>query len=168
MRKLNKNLFVTMVALLAIGFVSCRKEKIDTEKPTITIHAPHNQGHLLIGGKNGVHFDVEFADNVALKSYKVDIHNNFDGHSHQLPAVQRVQANNDSIAFSFMRAWNTIEGQKNAKVHQHEIKIPVEINGKPVKTGNYHFVVYCLDKAGNESFKAIDVKLSYHAEEHQH
>lgn len=174
MKKLN---FLSALLFIAVsvGFISCEREKIaekDTTKPVINLIAPADGDKLTIGDMNGVHFDVEFMDNEALSSYKVDIHNNFDGHSHA-PAA-RVNAATDSIAYSFNKTWDDIAGKRNTKVHHHQIRIPRKIDGKPIKTGKYHLVVYCLDKAGNESFVARDIELvhtggtNYHDHDHDH
>ena len=50
----------------------------------------------------------------------------------------------------------------------HKIVIPPTVNGKPLKEGNYHFMVTCLDQAGNEKFVVHNVKISYSAKEHDH
>lgn len=174
---MKKNNFLSLLLFVAIsiGFISCEREKIaekDTTKPVINLIAPADGDRLLIGDMNGVHFDVEFVDNEALGSYKVDIHNNFDGHAHA--PMARVSTATDSIPFSYNKSWSDIEGKKNTKVHHHQIRIPRRIDGKPIKTGKYHLIVYCLDKAGNESFVARDIELVYtggtnhHEHEHEH
>lgn len=169
MKKVN---FLTVVILVAlsVSFISCEKENIDTQKPTIQILEPGANEHLLIGDEEGVHFEVEFADNIALKSYKVDIHSNFDGHTHShAPAKVQATTTADSVAFSYNNSWNDILDKKNATVHHHDIKIPAMVNGQPVKEGNYHLLVYCVDKAGNESFEARDIVLTNNPDEvHEH
>ena len=37
---------------------------------------------LKIGNEKGVHFEMNLSDDVMLKSYKINIHNNFDHHGH--------------------------------------------------------------------------------------
>lgn len=150
---MKKSKYILVLLLFISIFItpSCEKHDADTEKPVITISGPKENDTLYIG--SGVHFEADFSDNIALKSYKIDIHNNFDGHSHKSILTD------DSIAFSFQKSWNFDEGLKNAHIHHHEIEIPNEIDNKPIKPGAYHFMVYCTDAAGNESWTAIAVKI---------
>lgn len=150
---MKNSIYILAILLFISIFVtpSCEKHDADTQKPVINISGPKENDTLYIGSE--VHFEADFSDNVALKSYKIDIHSNFDGHSHKNILTD------DSIAFSFQKSWNFDEGLKNSHIHHHEISIPNEINGKPLKPGAYHFMVYCTDAAGNENWTAIDVKI---------
>ena len=169
-----KKLFLVSIVLLStFVMISCEKNKKDTEKPTIKLIEPEN-GDALKPSDKGIHFEVEFADNEALGSYKVNIHPAFDGHTHEQAAPQF--AAGDSIAFE--KTWlesefiaageQSISGKRNTTIHHHKIVIPTTVNGKPLKEGNYHFMVTCLDKAGNEKFVVHNVKISYSAKEHDH
>ncbi len=142
---------VAIMLMTSIFFVaSCEKDKVDTQKPVITISAPQEEEALYIGAE--IHFEVDFTDDTELKSYKVDIHSNFNGHTHK-------GTNSDSVAWSFQQSWNFDAGQKNAHIHHHEIVIPSEFNGKKISQGDYHFMIYCTDAAGNESWIAIPVEI---------
>ena len=60
-------------------FVSCSKDdEGDTVKPVINLLEPEEGAVLKIGDANGVHFEMDIADNEAIASYKINIHNNFD------------------------------------------------------------------------------------------
>ena len=146
------------VCLLAISFLlfsSCDKnDDGDTVKPVINLIAPAENVALKIGDDRGVHFEMELSDNVMLKSYKVDIHSNFDGHTHS-------RASGLTVDFVFSKSWD-VTG-KNTHIHHHEIKIPSEAT-----PGNYHLMVYCTDVAGNESYVARNIVLSHDGEEHEH
>ncbi len=147
---MNKFKIFALVFLTIALFASCEKEEADTTKPTITVNAPGDEEVLYTGVD--VHFDVDFADDVELKSYKVDIHSNFDGHEHKNPTA-------DSIAWTFQKSWSFDAGLKNSHVHHHEIVIPTEVDGVKLATGDYHFMIYCTDAAGNESYVAIPVEI---------
>ena len=43
-----------------------------------------------------------------------------------------------------------------------------EVVESPIKEGNYHFIVYCTDDSGQESFVSTEIHISYDAEEHDH
>ena len=150
MKTKNKFGIVCLIAISSIFFYSC--EDGDTEKPVINLIEPAEGDVLKIG--SDIHFEMELSDNVMLKSYKVEIHSNFDGHVH-------VRSTNSTVDFTFNKSWNV--PQKNASVHHHEIEIPD--NATP---GGYHLVVYCTDVAGNESHVARNVVLSHTGEEHEH
>lgn len=49
----------------------------DTTKPVIDLKSPAEGGVLAIGSEHGVHFEMDLSDDVMLKSYKIEIHNNF-------------------------------------------------------------------------------------------
>lgn len=154
-----------LVCLMAISFVtfsSCDKDNdsSDTTKPVINLIEPEEGAILKIGDDHGVHFDVELSDDVMLKSYKVDIHPNFDGHVH---FASLKAASETTVDFTFSKSWD-VSGQKNTDIHHHEIKIPA--NATP---GNYHLMIYCTDAAGNEAHLARNIVLSTEGgEEHEH
>lgn len=142
--------YVYLICLTAASFLtfsSCDKEKTaDTVKPAIHLIAPEEGETLEIGDEHGIHLEMELSDDVKLNSYKVDIHPNFDGHSH-------TRAASETVDFRYVNRWD-VTG-KNAHIHHHDIKIPS--NATP---GNYHLMVYCIDAAGNETFVARNIVLS--------
>jgi hypothetical protein len=145
--------FICLTAMFSIVLNGC-KEDSDTTKPVINLIEPAEGDALQIGGEHGVHFEVEFSDNEMLASYKVNIHPDFDGHTHTL-------AGETTVDYEFEKSWS-ISG-KNADIHHHEITIPE--NATP---GDYHLMVYCTDAAGNESHIAVNVELSHDAGEEEH
>ncbi len=145
--------FLSAIILIVSAFAltSCERDEADTELPIITVGEPADDDVLYIGSE--VHFEIDFSDDTELKSYKVDIHSNFDGHDHKSVNTE------DSVEFSFQKSWSFEAGQKNAHIHHHEIEIPEEIDGKSISQGDYHFMIYCTDAAGNESWTAVSVKI---------
>ena len=138
--------YLSIIALTILSvttFSSCDNDEGDTTKPVISLEEPADGENLLIGDE--VHFEMDLSDDVMLKSYKVDIHNNFDNHGHK-----RAAATTD---FTFQKSWD-ISGQKNIHIHHHEIVIPEDAT-----PGNYHMVVYCTDEAGNEAHIARNIVL---------
>ena len=101
-----KNYFIAILAISAATFFSCDNNDSDTTKPVIELHEPAEGQALLIGSEEGVHFEMDLSDDVMLKSYKIDIHNNFDHHSHGRTRVER-----GGTAFSFNRSYD-VSGQK--------------------------------------------------------
>lgn len=143
---------LSLVTILSV-FTACSDDDGDTTPPVIQLNKPAEGANLMIGST--ICLDMELSDDEMLSSYKVEIHNNFDGHEH-------TRAEEATTAFQFQKSWSVAD-QKNAKIHQHEIEI-LE-NAAP---GNYHLMVYCTDAAGNESYVARNIVLSHAGEEHNH
>ena len=82
MRTIIKILFLSIISIItSISFTSCSNDNEgDTTPPVINLTAPTEGAVLKIG--SDIHFDMELSDNEMLSSYKVEIHNNFDGHNH--------------------------------------------------------------------------------------
>ena len=133
--------------LVSLLFIACSNEDGDTTAPVISLISPQEGEELVIGNEKGVHLDMTLSDNEMLRSYKIEIHDNFDGHGHSKSETT------GTTHFSFQKTWD-ISNQKNIKIHHHEIVIPQ--NATP---GNYHLMVYCTDEAGNESYVARNIVL---------
>jgi len=187
MKKSNALFLAALMILGSTVFASCEKEEVDNEKPVIHLMGPE-EGEAIRPGSD-LHFEVEFSDNVGLASYKVNIHGAFDGHTHSAAvqgtalgtshSVNGTRAESDDTESEpFEKTWfesdfialgdEPIAGKRNARVHHHHIVIPETVNGKPVKEGHYHFLVYCTDESGLESFIAREIIISADAEEHTH
>lgn len=84
---------------------------------------------------------IVFQDNHALSQYKIDVHNNFDCHVHPRSNPWRVLKVVD------------IQGKKIEVVETFTIP-------SDASTGNYHFLILCLDSLGNEAeFVEYDIKI---------
>ena len=147
--------FTTILVISVLAFFSCDKEDSDTTKPVIDLHEPAEGQALLIGSEKGVHFEMDLSDDVMLKSYKIDIHNNFDHHSHGGTRAE----GEGRVPFVFNRSYD-VSGKKNVHVHHHDIVFPEDAT-----PGDYHLMVYCTDAAGNETHIARNIVLSTTAEE---
>jgi hypothetical protein len=145
--------FFAIAVTFALFSISCTSDVKDTTKPTIVLHEPAEGDTLFIGHE--VHLDVELSDDIKLGSYKVDIHSNFDGHGHAVPALVKSETAAD-VAWSFSKSWD-VSDKINTDIHHHEIIVPDSINGSPIAAGNYHFSVYATDAAGNESKVIVGV-----------
>lgn len=113
--------------------------------PKITLIAPAENDIMQIG--KAIHFDMGLSDDNQLKSYRVEIHENFDGHAH-------TKENEGSVFPSvFDRTWE-ITG-KSRNIHHHGIVIPAN-----AKEGIYHLIIYCTNTAGEQSSVIRTVHLS--------
>lgn len=186
---MKKSVLIAAIMLKAVfGLVSCDSENLDNEKPVVKIVSPMEDE--LVKPGSAIHFEVELSDNVALASYKVEIHGVFDGHSHgdehgdTRSGFATTRAASDSVEFS--RTWlesyfialgeEPIAGKRNASVHHHHMEIPATlirtVDGEqkemPLREGHYHFIVYCTDESGQESFASTEIYISYDADGHDH
>ena len=155
MKSIISKIKLVLSLLLIVIVSSCDDDnEIDVVKPVINLIEPENEDILLTGEE--VHFEMELSDDIMLGSYKVEIHNNFNGHDHsnfnnhnlyilnQSNQITRSESERDPFAYN--RSWD-LSGKKNVHIHHHEIVIP-----KDAATGEYHLIVYCTDAAGNESY----------------
>ena len=139
-----------LLALCLLGLTACDDdEKGDVTKPVIDLTEPEEGAVLQTGNPNGVHFEMNLSDDTMLKSYKINIHNNFDHHGHGSRAAE-----GETTAFTFDKVYD-LSGLKNAKIHHHDIKIPA--NATP---GDYHLMIFCTDAAGNQTEIARGIVLS--------
>lgn len=149
-----KNIIFKLSLVLVFIFVSCSSDDdnvLDTVAPGITIVEPHDHEEFEPG--ETIHVEINFTDNVQLASYKIDIHYAGDGHTHGV------------VPFDSNVEWTYIEeGDLTGTaftLHAH-IDIPTTINGSPIKEGDYHFGVFALDAAGNETVVWIEIEVGDH------
>jgi hypothetical protein len=123
-----KNL--TLILPVLFFFYSCSNK--DNTSPESVVLTPENLS-TYIGGED-LYFSAVFSDNEALSEYKIDIHDAFDGHTHG----KLIAAPWSLILI------NKLEGSRK----EVELNISIPEN---VAAGPYHFMVYCVDMAGNQA-----------------
>ena len=146
--KLLKNIIICLtIGLAGWGCGNDDPEAQDTEAPVIKVASPVMGGTFEAGSQ--IRFEAEIEDNVGLAICNVNIHSNFDGHSHA-----RMAASPLTFEKSF-----TLTGKKASVTEL--INIPVDAT-----PGNYHFIVKAIDAARNAtgyadgSTKEIDITIS--------
>lgn len=149
-------LLLALLSLLSFTLAACSDDDGDTTKPIINVLEPEEDAALLIGDEHGVHFEADFSDDVALKSYKIEIHDAMNGHTHGAAKLKE-----STVNFAFNKTYE-LGGLRNAHIHHHDIIIPE--NATP---GHYHLMVYVTDVAGNQSYIARDIELSHDATAHE-
>jgi len=137
-------LFINAAILLLSACKKDKKEEVDNQKPSIIVNKPSS--NALAKSGSDFEIDIHFRDNINLSQYKLEIHPNFDGHTHG-------KTENESTA---PWKWDTIVNI-SGKEHHAKFKIKVPMN---VQAGNYHFMAMCTDQVGFEApFKVIDFKV---------
>ncbi len=141
--------FLGALAILLAGFTTaCDKEDEtpnDTQAPTIENLMLNDKDHdITVGAGANLLAKAILKDNLNLGEAKIDIHSNFDGHSHG-----RVE----TTAFDLSRVIRLSGTQMNL---QEQISIPAD-----AATGNYHFIVQIIDAAGNEGdFAEVEFEIT--------
>jgi hypothetical protein len=137
---------------------SCSGEEADYQPPEIVMSGPHhfpqNCDTLFMG--ESFTFRATFRDNSELGSYSLDIHHNFDHHSHSTDMVQCPldPVRNPDKPFLLIEEFNISDGKTEYEAIQ-EIWIPVDID-----PGDYHLMVRVTDKTGWQALRGITVKIT--------
>lgn len=155
--KKTKSLATLLIGLLALASCSSDNNEIDTEYPVIDISAsnafPIQCSEITRGQK--ITFRAKFTDNVALGSYSLDIHHNFDHHTHSTE-VNNCVADPIKKPINPMLYINSVtipNGEKSYEAVQ-EITIPTDID-----PGDYHFMIRLTDKEGWQTIKGLSIKI---------
>ena len=155
--KKTKSLIAVLISLLALASCSSDNNEIDTEYPVIDISAsnafPIQCSEITRGQK--ITFRAKFTDNAALGSYSLDIHHNFDHHTHSTEVNNCVS---DPIKkpvnpMLYINSVTIPNGQKAYEAVQ-EITIPSDID-----PGDYHFMIRLTDKEGWQTIKGLSIKI---------
>lgn len=151
----------TLPALLfaAVLLNACSKsdKDADTTYPEIDITAADafpKQCSVVKRGETFV-YRAQLRDNVQLGSLSIDIHHNFDHHTHstEVNSCEEAPVKTPVTPFVFIRNYPVPDGQK-AYSPEIEITVPADID-----PGDYHFLVRLTDKAGWQTIKGLSIKI---------
>ncbi len=156
-----KHFYGALCALMIMSsVVSCNKDDdntaTDTEKPTF-----NNTGATPIDGEKFlpgdiIRFHQVFCDNVELGAFNIEIHNNFDGHSHSTETNSKHESNEHGDvenAWVFNQDYEIPSGSKS---YTADILIPIPAD---IAEGDYHFMIRVTDKAGWQEIKAVSLEI---------
>jgi hypothetical protein len=130
---MKSNFFALAIFAASALIFSCSKKKDNgPADKTAPILVSHNIKDMFLAGDK-LEFDLNFSDETELGEVKVEIHSNFDGHSH---------GRMEGAAFAFKKVYQLTGKTGNVK---ESMSIPSD-----ALTGDYHFIVHFTDKAGNE------------------
>jgi hypothetical protein len=152
------HLFILFLFISSCGL----GENTDNEKPFIDLSIqdafPVNCDTLYFGES----FDLKlrFSDNVELGSYSIDIHHNFDHHSHTTEVAEcelgPKKAPVNPIAF--IEDYEIPDGVKEFETN---VSIPLasgDANGL-YDEGDYHFFISLVDREGWSAQKGLSIKI---------
>ncbi len=149
-----------ILLLLPIVFLfSCDSDDdIDTQKPEINISIANAfpvQCSELRRGETFT-FRAAYSDNVALGSYGLDIHHNFNHHSHSTEVETCIENDDKTPVNPFVFFENyTIPDGNTGYIGEVNINIPNDVD-----TGDYHFVIKVTDKAGWQTIKGLSIDIT--------
>jgi hypothetical protein len=143
--------------LIMLFLVSCDKEDRDTELPEIFMsggeHFPHNCDTIYLG--ESFTFRALFTDNVELGSYSIDIHHNFDHHSHSTD-LSDCAMEPDKAAVNPLLYINQFEIPAGLREYNASqiIEVPEDVDA-----GDYHLMVRLTDRTGWQAIRGISIKI---------
>lgn len=149
--------YIITVLLSLILMEGCDDIEKDEEGPIIDISAndasPQNCGNVYRG--ESFTYKVRFIDNIELGSYSIEMHNNFDHHTHSTSVVE---CDLDPIKTAinpllFIKEFQIPAGQRDY-IATGSIDIPASVD-----RGDYHFMIRLTDKSGWQNFIGISLKI---------
>ena len=156
-----KVIFILFLALVILNV--CRKDDdIDKQKPLIDLNIqgafPVNCDTIYFG--ESFIFKVLFSDNAELGSFSIDIHHNFDHHSHSTEVTEcNLDPKKDPVnPFVLINDYDIPERLKEYEATQ-TISIPSGNSRGPYDEGDYHFLIRLTDKEGWSMQKGLSIKM---------
>lgn len=154
MKKLTQAIILSVVLLAAC---SRDNDQTDTEYPVIDLSVADAfpvQCSTVQRGETFT-FRARFSDNVALGSYSLDIHENFDHHSHSTEVITcELDPKKDPVnPFTLIRTFD-IPNSPQTLDAVAEIQVPEDVD-----TGDYHFTIKVTDRAGYTALKSVSIKI---------
>ena len=143
-----------LCALCACGSSSKEQDKVPPEIIPIGDYAsPRNCQVFQRGGT--LPFAYAFGDNVELGSFNLEIHNNFDHHTHSTEAGECKQ---DPVKEP-VHPWiynKDYPIPANLDYYESEISIPIPSDIDP---GEYHFMIRVTDASGWQQLRSVSIRI---------
>jgi hypothetical protein len=155
--KLSLKYFYYLLFILVIS--SCTNEEIDKdeEKPTISINynGGFPQGCALLERGETYNFRAQVTDNKELASFSIDIHHNFDHHTHddQITDCDLEDIKQEINPLIFIENYSIEAGLTNYEINVSFI-VPEDID-----TGDYHCAYSVTDQTGWQARTSVDIKI---------
>ncbi|SFT36782.1 protein of unknown function [Algoriphagus locisalis] len=149
-----------IIVLLAVSVLTAcgedEKPAIDLEYPEIiaTANSFPIQCSVVERGET-MQFRASFSDNVELGSYSLDIHHNFDHHTHSTE-VNDCESDPVKAAVNPMLFIQTYTIPTGLTEYEAEAEIDIPSGIDP---GDYHFLIRVTDKEGWQTLQGISIKI---------
>ncbi len=152
-----------MGIFVLLFLAACDKDhEIDREKPVIDLSIqgafPLNCDTLYFGEL--LEMKVLFSDNAELGAYSIDIHHNFDHHSHSTEVTECALDPVKTPVNPFLLIEDyAIPAGMNAYETSLKVSIPTGSNEGLYDDGDYHFFISLTDKEGWSVQKGLSIKM---------
>ncbi len=168
---MKKNLFyILALSAITMGFAACENKSKDTTPPVIdeATFLPADCDMYYFGDTLLVHFSCW--DDTELGNFNIEIHNNFDHHTHGTSGVdceeEEGEEHHHEEGEHHDHDHETVEGawvyNKDFAIAQGRILETIDIE-IPIPTdvleGDYHFMLRLTDRAGWQTIKAVPIHL---------
>lgn len=152
---------IILYGLICLFLLGCSNDdddkNLDMEKPSIDMSSVNAfpQNCVILYRGESFSFRAIFRDNQELGNYNIEIHNNFDHHSHSTDNVEcELEPKKTPIkAFVYNQDFSIPFGKTEFEAN-NDILIPADVD-----TGDYHFMVRVTDKSGWQELRAISLKI---------
>ncbi len=158
-KKILARTFLSMgIIIIMFAAWSCSKDEVDDEPPVINMNESHHypQACDTVYVGETFTFMATFTDNQELGAYSIDIHHNFDHHSHSTEAEEcepDPPKTPTEDVFLFIQSYTISEG---LTTYEAEVNIEIPANAD---TGDYHFFVALTDKEGWQTIRGVGIKV---------
>ena len=157
MKLIVKHLYVLPLVMLLVSCSSSDDSSVDEEKPSISVNYAGGfpQACETLERGQTYTFKAQVTDNLALASYSLNIHHNFDHHTHDDQGAQCELEEVNAAVNPLIYIENfDIEGSKTS----YEINISVIIP-EDIDPGDYHCSYSVTDVTGWQSRTSVDIKI---------
>ncbi|MBX3240694.1 MAG: DUF4625 domain-containing protein [Chitinophagaceae bacterium] len=151
--------YLILIIVTGVAVTGCDKKstEMDDIPPVIDLTIPGVfpvQCSEITRGETFV-FRAKFTDNAALGSYGLDIHHNFDQHSHstETGTCEAGEIKPPVSPFLLVRSYSIPEGNTSFEATA-SIEVPAGVD-----TGDYHFMIKVTDKQGWQTIKGLSIKI---------
>lgn len=148
-----KNFLYTIIPLCAL----CACSGSDMTYPVITsIGVPNPIDCQVYKRGEDIKFSYVFTDDTELGNFNIEIHNNFDHHTHGTSSSEcKWEAKKKAVnPWVFSQDYVIPAGQATYEAN-FDIHIPVDVD-----PGDYHFMIRLTDRAGWQQLKAMGIKVT--------
>jgi len=157
---MKKASFICLAALVCMLFTQCSKDEadVDTVYPEIDLSIPGAFPQQCSSIKRGqaFTFKARFSDNRELGSYSLDVHHNFDHHSHSTEVNDcDLEAKKTPVKPYLLIEDHAIAAGLQEYTATLEISVPADVD-----PGDYHFMVRLTDKEGWQTMRGISIKIT--------
>ncbi|WP_321995478.1 DUF4625 domain-containing protein [Draconibacterium orientale] len=156
------NFLISFLMLFLLLGACSESEKPDQEKPTIDISFsgafPTNCDTIYFGEPFVLR--MKFSDNLELGAFSIDIHNNFDHHSHSTEVTEcDLNPIKDPVnPYVSIMDYSIPEGLKEYETNL-TISIPESDGIALYDEGDYHFFISLTDKEGWSAQRGLSIKM---------